>query len=92
MTEVKYSPGPWTAHTLMVVNEAGETVVHTGISNTFRPPRPEECVANAQLIAAAPELLEALREAVTELWSLPYGSALVLRMARAAIDKAEGRP
>lgn len=51
--------------------------------------------ADARLIAAAPEMLEALR--ATEL--LLNGSqptamerGTIIRMARAAIDKAEGRP
>lgn len=53
----------------------------------------EEALANARLIAAAPELLEALRllarayERVTGRESTP-----LLAKARAAIAKAEGKP
>lgn len=54
----------------------------------------EEATANARLIAAAPDLLEALQEMVG-IWegprdraALAFASAIV--MARAAIAKAEG--
>lgn len=45
----------------------------------------------ARLFAAAPEMLSALQEAATELWSLPASSNAVLNKVRAAIANAEGR-
>lgn len=51
----------------------------------------EQAKANARLIAAAPELLEALKEAKATLRAvLPLSSAY--EMACAAIAKAEGAP
>jgi hypothetical protein len=61
-----HTPGPWRAKTLMVVNAKGETVVHVGVSNNFCPPRPDECVANACLIAAAPDLLALAKQYASE--------------------------
>jgi hypothetical protein len=56
-----------------------------------------EAEANARLIAAAPELLAALRRTIGELEyaaeKLPHSNAReALSMARAAIAKAEGKP
>ncbi len=47
----------------------------------------EEC-ADADLIAAAPDLLAACKEALTR---VPEESKVIGPMLRAAIDKAEGR-
>jgi hypothetical protein len=63
------TPGPWEARTLMVV--AGhETLFHAGSTNSFRPPRPQECVANNALIVAlvnaAPALLARIHELETQ--------------------------
>jgi basic membrane lipoprotein Med (substrate-binding protein (PBP1-ABC) superfamily) len=53
---------------------------------------------NADLIAAAPELLEALRFAQAAMWDAHYGKGIAVEYARsvdrrvtAAINKAEGR-
>jgi hypothetical protein len=60
------TPGPWEHHTLAVTN-GRETILQTGISNSFRPPRPRECEANAALIVlirnAAPALVEVAKAA-----------------------------
>ena len=85
------SPGPWT-----IYEENGEIEIRdangkaiTTIPYEFRTARDE---ANARLIAAAPDLLEALQKIlwtpidVTDLEK--YASVLVL--ARAALAKAEG--
>jgi hypothetical protein len=55
----------------------------------------QEHTANAALIAAAPDMLEALRELVIAAeaagWDLDDLNAPILNAARAAIAKAEGR-
>lgn len=59
----KHTPGPWVAHSLMV-SEAGQPVgrgrdiCHCGIGMRL-PSDGQQSMANARLIAAAPELLEA---------------------------------
>lgn len=51
--------GDWIPKVLMVT--AGrETVVHFGVSNSFRPPRPHECEANAAFTAHAHQDIPAL--------------------------------
>ena len=79
----KHTPGPW-------VWRGYKT---QGIEDVLEP---YMCQAegfievsgpNARLIAAAPDMYEALREAVQQ-----HGHALVnLNQARAALDKAEGK-
>jgi len=54
-------------------------------------PMLEEQLANALLITAAPELLEACKDMVTRLDNSPYSSELE-KKARAAIAKAETIP
>ncbi len=50
----------------------------------------QELEANARLIAAAPELLEALKQLIEELPDKGIVTQLTLRGAIRAIDKAEG--
>lgn len=55
----KHTPGPWAACTFQVM--AGrDKIAHTGMGN-LGPARSHEAEANARLIAAAPELLVALK-------------------------------
>lgn len=107
-----HTPGPWKAQRpsgpqhaidrkweiVSPLKDGGEMIVvgeHTGV----------ECLteANARLIAAAPELLEALRECITEDGATCLTHAetrpdwlqgrihAVSNIARSAIAKAEGR-
>lgn len=107
MSESKHTPGPWRAQKplrqglvvdrkweIVAPLEGGEMVIvgeHTGV----------DCLreANARLIAAAPEMLEALRE-IHKRWCCPEPSRLkdwsarcdvMADYARAAIAKAEGQ-
>ena len=82
---MKYTPGPWE----VVITSSGDTLIDT--------PRYRWSLgrlmskADAHLIAAAPELLEALREAITwDGWDQEGVAAVWLEQAQAAIAKAMG--
>ena len=79
----KHTPGPWTyeqiSNNAYVIDENGSAVM------LYRNPD-DEMKANASLIAAAPELLEALEWAVDN----PHDDAYWISQARAAIRKAKG--
>lgn len=87
----KRSPGPWQ----IVKCQCGHPVCHTyGISvGTFY----QGCgfdLADAQLVAAAPDLLEALKGLLPRGWGHPDGHMdhmPGIKAARLAIAKAEGR-
>jgi hypothetical protein len=71
-----------------VVAEVGAWTINSGYP---RPTTRDEAEANARLIAAAPELLEALQQAVTSMQDSGYqNSHIAVRAARAAIAKATG--
>jgi hypothetical protein len=82
--ESSHTPGPWKADGLTV-----ESITHGNIClvNLARPKGPTE--ANLRLIAAAPDLLAALRKIVSDGdFTAPEG---MKRIACDAIAKAEGR-
>jgi hypothetical protein len=104
-----HTPGPWTVETVTtscgVCHKVGPwphewrggKMMHACIYDDY-PPRPEGTDimrANARLIAAAPEMLEALR-VMTALTRLRFGNSDAdvygqIQKAEAAISKAEGR-
>jgi hypothetical protein len=86
----KHTPGPWTiresATHITVVGANNETIFH---DDKRCPSVPED----ARLVAAAPELLEALKMAVSALERSDYiqmdgDSVDVIDVSRAAIAKA----
>lgn len=94
--KVKHSPGPWAIHhgigQNVYIYGANTVCQITNPSGFYRSPKESE--ANAHLIAAAPELLEALKwfieaDANGEIEQGIY-STRGLYAARAAIAKAEG--
>jgi hypothetical protein len=100
MTERKHTPGPWKAEP----DEADEICIlqdSTGLIVTYAFPNGKEREANARLIAAAPELLEALQDLLDEA-EASHGIAMAVQgyprlpwpdefvAARAAIVKATG--
>jgi hypothetical protein len=95
MTE-KHTPGPWSIwRDFNVIADKGTRAIANcgGFSNSRNAEADhEENVANARLIAAAPDLLEALKEMVRlELLLETYGPLdRACNMARAAILKATG--
>ena len=88
--EGKWAPGKWTAEEQLVSSNTGVGDI-VCMAPEFLASR-EHWPANARLIAAAPELVEALQEAVELLdyyWGRqesPLGNALA--KARAALEKA----
>lgn len=97
MTTTKHTPGPWDicrVNVLMIYADNGLRIADCQCDD--QPDMPEEQEeANAVLIAAAPEMLDALdmcAEVLAELARLDDGTPSVsaLSMARAAIAKAKG--
>lgn len=90
MTET--TPGPWrfairtsypNGHVNGIWGANGEEIVVT--DSGYYPPT----IADAHLIAAAPELLAAAKDVLT--WLSPDISVVALKDLRAAIAKAEGK-
>lgn len=106
MKEFEGSKGPWSAHddeesmaTSVVMNDFGDIICVVGTYMTST----EEDYANANLIAAAPDLLEALQgymsavseinEAMKDGYNVQGAMSALIGwedMARAAISKALG--
>jgi hypothetical protein len=99
---MSYTPGPWAIEKDskdIVKVRAYATVATCTTAGLWDSKRtqvisPEECMANARLIAAAPELLEALEFALAALEDV-FGKNKVdvgaINTARAAIAKARGQ-
>jgi hypothetical protein len=107
--ETKHTPGDWhiakvedamlaRTRSIEVHDATGSYICHIDRDNLKGYPK-TEAQANARLIAAAPELLEALRRFLTLLPSeeglggyAPIGAFVIAGdYARAAIAKSEGR-
>lgn len=102
MTEVKHTPGPWWSEGEYDEDECGCAIIAANTdcgplpgnptrgmvawASELLPERADECIANARLIAAAPEMLEALKKARDAL-----GANAARDDVDAAIAKAEGR-
>jgi hypothetical protein len=81
-----HTPGPWiVVHELRDSDEAVADLVNQTWVIPERGSRLGDCYADARLIAAAPGLLEALQDMVSD---HPTQSAATLQFARAAIKKA----
>lgn len=99
MTE--HTPGPWTAQGTVVVAIGADVVIHIPALASVIPSRTER--ANAQLIAAAPTMRDALRECAEFLddradvldgedgTPRPDAFMSLLQVVQAAIAKAEGK-
>ncbi|MBU8970816.1 hypothetical protein KSS88_18390 [Bacillus altitudinis] len=89
MKEFKGTPGPWTGKDVGVCRQ-DRAGLQLGFIMTLDENRVAECAANAHLIAAAPDLLEALqkmfRAGQKQNWNERYESEM--NAARAAISKA----
>lgn len=80
---MSHTPGPWTANHNIVATTRGRLAIDCGMSGATDA---EDC-ANARLVAAAPELLAALKALV----DVDEVTAGTYEMAESAIAKAEGR-
>ena len=98
-----HTPGPWEVEKIQrgdyrVAISSEESEVACAYHMTDDPINADlECIANAKLIAAAPELLEGLKNAVQHIgcYQLQLGfdpkTDLTLEIFNAIIAKAEGR-
>ena len=81
----KHTPGPWIADGAQIFTSD----TNVAQANGYRIDR-ETVAANARLIAAAPELLEALQKIAGNTYDEWTNGADAARIARAAIAKATG--
>ena len=102
MTTTKHTPGPWEIGDIedgwVEIDSRISNIHHLGLAKVVWKMEDDEktprCEANARLIAAAPEMLEAL-EFFVERFSpveheLIFSKRHALQKARAAIAKATG--
>lgn len=88
MSETKHTPGPWhvyKGHGLYVDSSSAGSVCKVAEKRAS-----EQQVANAHLIAAAPDMLEALIIALPWLSENEVPSLVAKKIAEAAIRKAKG--
>lgn len=95
----QHTPGPWhyginrSGHSFLVKDPEGRLVCNMSWHHSSREhyPLQAESEANARLIAAAPELLEALTAAWNSMdTSIPGSPGSPIEKARAALAKATG--
>lgn len=94
----KHTPGPWSLHnfdgdTYRIVDDRDMADLSYVATVHYHEDYDGETRANAKLLAAAPEMLEALKIVETRLTHLAQNSVDVvseLRLARIAIAKAGG--
>lgn len=88
----KHTPGPWAIRrghsTVEITTTAGLSVAQTTSDRYWQGFR-EEALANARVLAAAPDMLEALK--VTMQHGRIDDSEARMNLVAAAIAKAEGR-
>lgn len=85
-TTMQPTPGPWTAR----ANMSGVTIVNPdGIAVARTPCCDRQAVADGALLAAAPDLLAALKDLANLAYNLDIGPDYAA--ARRAIAKAEGQ-
>lgn len=99
MSETKHTPGPWRikddGETSKIADAANNTIASLSYVHLYGRRTAAEVNANMHLIAAAPDMLEALTALLMRLDDNPELSDLIgqieIERARAAIAKAEGR-
>ena len=78
------TPGPWVVDVQSPLRVLASDPRQTIVAPDLGPPSNPSCLADARLIAAAPDLLEACRTAVAAMGNISAAS-----FVQAAIDKAE---
>jgi hypothetical protein len=86
-TQATHTPGPWKEKRKLAIYSADDEP----ICAVFPAETEGQSAANARLIAAAPDLLEALRGFHPSQIKAPGELARAWEVAKAAIAKAEGR-
>jgi hypothetical protein len=86
---VGHTPGPWGVTTNNGIPAVGSDTEEGGLICDLLASNFSNMEANARLIAAAPEMLEALRTALVHLPGLVHPADV--KQIRDAIAKAEGR-
>jgi hypothetical protein len=93
----EHTPGPWTcepndSHQFDIRGDYWEVATAHGFcgANGGPPTSMTESIANARLIAAAPDLLDAIKQIVSDTDS-PGQFGMALEAAHAAIAKATGK-
>jgi hypothetical protein len=83
----EHTPGPWT------VSKPSGNYIDTPAGHSVAALTYSATLADAHLIAAAPDLLAALQEVLCDLDTLrePYRNEAICERVRAAIDKATGK-
>nr|WP_318380029.1 hypothetical protein [uncultured Enterobacter sp.]DAI86990.1 MAG TPA: hypothetical protein [Caudoviricetes sp.] len=93
MQEFRGTPGPWSGKDVGICKQ-DDARLQLGFIMTSDENRRDECAANAHLIAAAPELLEALQLSVSVIKNMADPSqskTFSIELATAAIAKALGK-
>lgn len=94
--KLKHTPGPWFAHGRYIGTENHKSFIGECRDMNGNWSNDAPASSNARLIAAAPELLEALRGLYLDLVANDQDGLIehveTMRKARAAIAKAEDHP
>jgi hypothetical protein len=95
----KHTPGPWKAHFEEAYFVTGPDLGRVAIMMNLKGAHGlggrrsgDESAANARLIAAAPELLNALRDLVDAMTGRLDGETIALHNALSFLAKADGKP
>lgn len=92
MSEAKHTKGPWLRDQYGQIKAGNQTIRVNGVSLPCggKPDDFKEVEANSNLIAAAPELLEALQNLLNECGANGMSWTKATQNASAAIAKATG--
>ena len=91
MSDTKFTPGPWFANRRYIGVPRHKSFIGEARDGNGNWSDTKESIANAHLIVAAPELYEALDQAITSMQDAGYpNSHLAVRAGMQALAKARG--